>query len=391
MSKQVIELQFEGRTYSWTRILDRRCDPPIWYWCCDETGQEPSADYQKRLNAEFVKTFFPGLIQQAFLSNASAFDLETDALFAILREMKGIPVQENAKHHSNVRQQETDLPFADITERPQEYRGSTFDFPIIRDWCCEGKTFQSDFLVFKAIGDGPYRLAEFGQFLKEKGAVVPWLDRSITCDLTSVRFLFVVLGRQNWIPDDIDGVIDLCCKVSRPLRMLSQEMAIAWLITGHDPFLSSKDVLDGFLDGHPALEYVSRGWPGWVSTEYTPGIRTAKKNLPPWHQTGMLGHYGYHVGDNGLPRSKRRDILKQVFLDVLPQLNNSEYVTSWGTPTSEQRLRKMAESIAAFCRNEKRKRHPSHEAISDWEEDLNWLKNELYGGSFRFQWPWTDM
>jgi hypothetical protein len=68
-------------------------------------------------------------------------------------------------------------------------------------------------------------------------------------------------------------------------------------------------------------------------------------------------------------------------------MTSTAYMREWGGPRSGERLLKMANSIAAFCRNEKRKSCPSEEAVSDWEDDLDWLRRTYYRGRFRFHWP----
>ena len=72
----------------------------------------------------------------------------------------------------------------------------------------------------------------------------------------------------------------------------------------------------------------------------------------------------------------------------LPPVVSPAYVAEWGAPESSMRLRKMAESIAAFARNLKRREKPEFEkAVSDWESDLRFLHRELYFGKFGFGWP----
>ena len=48
----------------------------------------------------------------------------------------------------------------------------------------------------------------------------------------------------------------------------------------------------------------------------------------------------------------------------------------------------MAESIAAFARNAKRRRQINlNDAIGEWEADLEFLYEEYYVGHFHFAWP----
>ena len=74
-----------------------------------------------------------------------------------------------------------------------------------------------------------------------------------------------------------------------------------------------------------------------------------------WHEQGLLGYMGYHVGDSGEPMGQRRSILDHAYENELPEINGPDYMTEWGQPLSATRLKKIAESLAAFCRNQKRK------------------------------------
>ena len=62
-----------------------------------------------------------------------------------------------------------------------------------------------------------------------------------------------------------------------------------------------------------------------------------------------------------------------------------------GRPRSSVRLKKMAESIATFCRNGKRRARSMELAVVEWEQDLEWLRVTYYVGRFRFEWPSTEV
>ena len=54
--------------------------------------------------------------------------------------------------------------------------------------------------------------------------------------------------------------------------------------------------------------------------------------------------------------------------------------------------KKIAETIAAFVRNSRRRRDTRMEAaVSDWEDDLQYLYNVYYVGTFQFGWPRTTI
>jgi WYL domain len=127
----------------------------------------------------------------------------------------------------------------------------------------------------------------------------------------------------------------------------------------------------------------------WSTTTSNPG----SQNLPSdafKYEEGLLRHYGYKVGMNGLPESERWEILDTVFLHPLLQMDNAAYLSEWGEPKSAKRLQKLAESIAAFTRNAKRRNRGSFsKAIQDWETDLAYLKRTYYNNRYSFQYPRT--
>lgn len=159
---------------------------------------------------------------------------------------------------------------------------------------------------------------------------------------------------------------------------------MAYLASGRDPF-DDEEALLTFGEGHPALEYLSGVGFDWPRTYVASGDVRFIAELP---AVGLLKRMGYRVERKGLDETERRAILHQIFhTAVLPQVTSTAYMREWGGPRSGERLLKMANSIAAFCRNEKRKSRPSEEAVSDWEADLGWLRKTYYRRRFRFQWP----
>jgi hypothetical protein len=106
---------------------------------------------------------------------------------------------------------------------------------------------------------------------------------------------------------------------------------------------------------------------------------------------GLLSRMGYRVGQSyGLPEGERRSILDRIYNQEVPQVISEEYMDEWGSPETGIRLKKIAECIAAFARNMKRRRSTSHVAIQEWEADLQYLKWTYYDGRYDFSWPLTD-
>ena len=108
-----------------------------------------------------------------------------------------------------------------------------------------------------------------------------------------------------------------------------------------------------------------------------------------WYSVGMLGFLGYRVGKtDGVKENIRRKMLIEIFNGVLPPLNSFQYVDEWGEQKSAARLKKMANTIAAFVRNFKRMKNPHFDtAIMEWEADLKFLYDEFYVRRFGFDWP----
>jgi hypothetical protein len=63
----------------------------------------------------------------------------------------------------------------------------------------------------------------------------------------------------------------------------------------------------------------------------------------------------------------------------------------WGADRSARRLRKMAECIASFTKNAKRREDESYDdAIREWESDLQYLYDRYYIGKFHFDFVWPS-
>ena len=108
-----------------------------------------------------------------------------------------------------------------------------------------------------------------------------------------------------------------------------------------------------------------------------------------WLKEGMLQYMGYKVGSTaGKNVETRKRILFEIFQGVLPPVLPPKNMHEWHKPKTAQRLRKMAETIAAFIRNAKRRHDSRMElAIDEWEHDLDYLYSEFYVGKFHFAWP----
>ena len=224
------------------------------------------------------------------------------------------------------------------------------------------------------LGAGPFAQDEFDDFLR-------WIE--VTPCAPSAQEKLLVMGREDWPDEDLhrwvterDG--------GDSAKVYSQEMFLLFLLTGYDPYELDPDEFQALVEDHPAFRYLATLGFAWPGTEASPG----NQNLAvEWTRVGLLRHMGYTVGQAGLPVRERQRILKDVFTTVLPHVNSAAYMAEWGAPHSAERLRKMAVSLASFYRTARRKANPPELAISDWEQDLGWLKERYYDGRFDFGWP----
>ncbi len=128
----------------------------------------------------------------------------------------------------------------------------------------------------------------------------------------------------------------------------------------------------------------------WPKTLIAPssGVITDEKD---WPQEGVLKFMGYSVGKTkGVSLRKRHSILQDVYAKAIPNVMDSAHMAEWGKPRTAVRLKKMAESIASFTKNAKRKKQSGLAvAIKEWEDDLAWLRKEFYDGVHdrTFTWP----
>lgn len=129
-----------------------------------------------------------------------------------------------------------------------------------------------------------------------------------------------------------------------------------------------------------------RTWP-WPTTEISRG--RGKFNAEFAHEESALHRCGYVVGTaKGMALRDRHRFLNYFFEGPLPAFVERVYGDDYGSPDSEKRLHKMANVIAANCRNFKRiDARRFAVAIESWELDLEYLRVRYYEGWFLFEWP----
>lgn len=152
-----------------------------------------------------------------------------------------------------------------------------------------------------------------------------------------------------------------------------------------DPFLVIKNVVEHGADGAVALQRQSFRWPSTAAPDGFGQLDEAR-----WPEIGLLRHLGYKVGKAGKQDRERRRILDRTYQKSVPQVESREHMQEWGRPATGDRLKKLADCLAAFVRNAKRHdRTAMSTAIAQWEADLSYLKRTYYIGRYDFPWPDT--
>lgn len=126
----------------------------------------------------------------------------------------------------------------------------------------------------------------------------------------------------------------------------------------------------------------------WPTTEIGPD-RGGSVAPSEWVLEGLLHCMGYHVGRGStLTPDGRCRLLTRIYQGHLPPVNGPAYMSEWGRPESALRLEKMAQSLASFARQAKRRSSANlTEAIHSWEHDLGYLYDHYYAPKFWFRWP----
>lgn len=251
---------------------------------------------------------------------------------------------------------------------------------LVRDWLFQhARVASPGFRRVSTMGSSPFRQVEFDDLLHRHGLQPQQLGPDTK---------ILIIGRREWTESGLDEL--LRARSGQKLRIYSQEMFLAYLLTGTDPLKSDRKVLERFGRGHPALEFLTAVGFDWPTTLVQEGGGSHLSG--DWPSVGFLGYMGYAVGYTGPSELERHAALRRAYYArALPYVFPQDYRAGWGRPRSSSRLQKIAQSIASFCKNAKRRQGDMSLAIAEWESDMNWLRANYYDGRFRFEWPSTEV
>ena len=89
-------------------------------------------------------------------------------------------------------------------------------------------------------------------------------------------------------------------------------------------------------------------------------------------EIGVLSFLGYHVGQEGEPRWRRRQILQYILNRPLPPVGSPAYIAEWGNCGSAKRKRKLCNVLRGLSSN--RTHQNSEKALIEWLDDLEYIE-----------------
>ncbi len=238
-------------------------------------------------------------------------------------------------------------------------------------------------------GSGPWDEALLRKLLKDYGFKIHDCGEK-----TKTRnFGVILVGREDW---DAEGISAQIWNCEGPVRVYPQEMFMAALACGSDPFDLLDDgyeevptLFEAFGHDHPVVEFLRSLEFEWPVVE----VAGAPPTEGSWEQVSEtpLHKAGYRAGITASLDDPERQEILQSFIDVNLQkkmywVESDGYMASWGKPGSWERLRRMVYHIYMLIRAHKTK-HSHRHAVQDWMADLAWLRNTFRDKARRFRWP----
>jgi hypothetical protein len=308
--------------------------------------------------------------------------------FALRNQVKDLEAQleelgEHDQQHDEI-QSELDALSEEFEETKSAFLHPTVLSWLIKEGDYENANINNGWLGLS--GSGPWEQASYKSSLKELGyTFYPLSDDDHQC---------VIVGRVGWSATELQNLID--AHQGQSLRIYSQEMFLAKLATGRDPFDEGDiELLEAFAEDHPALQFLMALPDPW------PDISDSSSDevivVPPGSYGGVsqspLNLLDYHAGVKANQSAAvRRSILVQCFESrQLPFSDDSgtDYIEQWGRSRSAQRLYRIALHLKILADGQG-KDSRKQQARLDWISDSKWLKEKFFSKYQRtFIWPAT--
>jgi hypothetical protein len=258
---------------------------------------------------------------------------------------------------------------------------------LIRDFICQHKdasTIGLNGIDVGIQGDGPWSVIEFQEFLTQK-------EFSIV-NITDPGVQYLILGARNIDEEELSQQITTSIEEGFDLYIFTQELFLAWLITGENPLevWAEKDLLESVVE-HESLQYLIDStefpWPQLV--EHASINKSYEVKTFEWDgalsEESPLRKLGYSVQADMLTIQERRAVLKNAYTTSALNkfLNSAHDLERWGQPNTAQRLYAMS-SLITWLANFQGTTKPA--AREKWISDLRWLKEAFYDSKMKF-WP----
>lgn len=259
---------------------------------------------------------------------------------------------------------------------PINMHATPFSHPRLRNWWFRGAGARDlGFNDVSIMGDGPFDADDMDRFLMRTGFDI-WVPE----DYTEV----LILGRENWREKEIQTLLRK--RSGYTLRVYSQEMLLAYLISGNDPLENAK-VARLMGKGHPGIEALIAMHFEWPTIDVV-GFGGGARIDGTWRSEGFMKAIGYRVGWYADTARGRHRALVRAYQARVPARFGADYAEYWGPPRTSLRLERMAKFIARQYRLGAGVQHNDYsEALKHWEIDLRWIKKKYYTGRYRFDWP----
>ena len=219
------------------------------------------------------------------------------------------------------------------------------------------------------------------------------MDRNfVTSDILEPNAQYLILGSMNVSLEELEEKIEHSIDEGYELRVYTQELFLAWLITGKDPLeeWAVEDLLTSVESHHPIqflINHEAFSWPVICDAPHD-----GQHGVKSFEWSGQLSEesplkkIGYTARDGALTASERRRLLTTAYStgSIDKFLLNPEDVERWGRARTAQRLYAIS-SLIAWLANFQGATKPH--ALEIWRSDLDWLKREFYEARMKFKWP----